>query len=46
VLAALVVLLPRWRRNRPPPGGTAGGAPSALSDEDSARLDADLARYN
>lgn len=46
LLAALVVLLPRWRRNRPPPGGTAGGAPRALSDEDSARLDADLARYN
>ena len=46
LLAALVVLLPRWRRNRPPPGAAGGPGPSALSKEDAARLDADLARYD
>jgi cytochrome c-type biogenesis protein CcmH/NrfF len=46
LLAALVVLLPRWRRNRPPPGGGGGKGPGALSNEDAARLDADLARYD
>jgi cytochrome c-type biogenesis protein CcmH len=52
VLAALALLVPRWRR-RPAAGmagadggaiATAGGAP-ALSDADAARLDEDLARY-
>lgn len=46
LLAALVVLLPRWRRNRPPPGEAGEPGPSALSKEDAARLDADLARYD
>jgi cytochrome c-type biogenesis protein CcmH len=46
LLAALVVLLPRWRRNRPPPGAAGGNGPGALSNEDAARLDADLARYD
>ena len=42
-LALLTLLLPRWRRNRragPPPGG--GTTPSAT---ETARLDADLARF-
>jgi cytochrome c-type biogenesis protein CcmH len=42
-LALLALLLPRWRRNRragPPPGG--GTTPSAT---ETARLDADLARF-
>jgi cytochrome c-type biogenesis protein CcmH len=42
-LALLALLLPRWRRNRragPPPGG--GATPSAT---ETARLDADLARF-
>ena len=42
-LALLALLLPRWRRNRrdrPPPG--AGTTPSAT---ETARLDADLARF-
>ncbi|MGD0981796.1 MAG: cytochrome c-type biogenesis protein CcmH [Solirubrobacteraceae bacterium] len=46
LLAALVVLLPRWRRNRPPPGAAGTAGPTALSKEDAARLDADLARYD
>ena len=46
LLVALVVLLPRWRRNRPPPGAAGAGGPTALSKEDAARLDADLARYD
>jgi cytochrome c-type biogenesis protein CcmH len=45
LLAALVVLLPRWRRR-----GNAQAAqdatPPALSSGDSARLDADLARFD
>ena len=43
-LALLALLLPRWRRNRragPPPGG--GTTPSAT---ETARLDADLARFD
>ncbi len=48
VLAALALLVPRWRR-RAGAGiagtrGAGGGAP--LSDEDARRLDADLARYD
>jgi cytochrome c-type biogenesis protein CcmH/NrfF len=46
LLAALVVLLPRWRRNRPPPGASGTAGPTTLSKEDAARLDADLARYD
>jgi cytochrome c-type biogenesis protein CcmH/NrfF len=46
LLLALVVLLPRWRRNRPPSGGTGGTGPGTLSKEDAARLDADLALYD
>ena len=47
VLAALAIvalLLPRWRRNRRA-GSAAAGQPDALSATDSARLDADLARF-
>jgi cytochrome c-type biogenesis protein CcmH/NrfF len=43
-LATVALLLPRWRRNRrasPPPG-----AQGPLSATDSARLDADLARFD
>jgi cytochrome c-type biogenesis protein CcmH/NrfF len=46
LLGTLAVLLPRWRRNRPPPHGGAGAGGSALSAEDAARLDADLALYD
>jgi cytochrome c-type biogenesis protein CcmH/NrfF len=46
LLAALAVLLPRWRRNRPPPGAAGSAGPDALSKDDAARLDADLARYD
>ena len=42
-LAIVVLLLPRWRRNRR--ACTAAGAADALSAADSARLDADLARF-
>ena len=57
VVAALVLLVPRWRR-RPAAGmaGARGGAgdaavagsddPADLSDADVARLDQDLARYD
>ncbi|MEA2194777.1 MAG: cytochrome c-type biosis protein CcmH [Solirubrobacteraceae bacterium] len=52
VIAALALLVPRWRR-RPAAGMTAtgGGAATAgggavLSDADAARLDEDLARYD
>ena len=58
VVAALVLLVPRWRR-RPAAGmaGASGGAgnaavagaeegPAGLSDADAARLDEDLARYD
>jgi cytochrome c-type biogenesis protein CcmH len=44
-LAALVVLLPRWRaRSRAPTQG--GAAPAPLSQTDAARLDADMARFD
>lgn len=44
LIVLLALLLPRWRR-RPPKGigGPDGGGD--LSDEDTSRLDADLARY-
>ena len=42
-LAVVALLLPRWRRNRRA-SPAAGGA--ALSAADSARLDADLARFD
>jgi cytochrome c-type biogenesis protein CcmH len=42
--AALVVLLPRWRANRAVREGA--GPPPALSAEDAARLDADMARFD
>ena len=45
-LAALLLLVPRWRRRAA--GDVRGGEPAgggALSDEDARRLDADLARY-
>jgi cytochrome c-type biogenesis protein CcmH len=56
VVAALVLLVPRWRR-RPAAGmaGAGGGADAAgidpgggngVSDADAARLDEDLARYD
>jgi cytochrome c-type biogenesis protein CcmH/NrfF len=53
VIAALVLLVPRWRR-RPAAGvlsadgGAAAGAggPAPLSGTDAARLDEDLARYD
>jgi cytochrome c-type biogenesis protein CcmH len=45
LLAALILLLPRWRRRSG--GGAAHHAlPPALSSSDSARLDADLARFD
>jgi cytochrome c-type biogenesis protein CcmH/NrfF len=55
VVAALVLLVPRWRRR--PAAGMAGASTdnpavasasgaSVLSDADAARLDADLARYD
>lgn len=45
VVGGLALLLPRWRRRARAvaPGG--GDAVPALSDEDAARLDADLAQY-
>ena len=45
LLATLAVLLPRWR-NRPGTGPAGTRGLSGLSDEDAARLDADLARYD
>ncbi len=47
VLIAIVLLLPRWRRRaRAAPGvGGGGGPPQALSPDDAARLDADMARF-
>ncbi len=52
VIAALALLVPRWRRR--PAAGMAGaegaaataGEPAALSGADAARLDEDLARYD
>ena len=43
-LAGLALLVPRWRRRAQAGGATDDGTPE-LSDEDAARLDADLARY-
>lgn len=43
--AALFALLPRRRRRAPAPTAATGGGP-ALSADDAARLDADLARYD
>ncbi|HWX74541.1 MAG TPA: cytochrome c-type biogenesis protein CcmH [Solirubrobacteraceae bacterium] len=44
LVALLVVLLPRWRAARARPG--AGGLMPRLSDEDAARLEADMARFD
>ncbi len=44
VVAALGLLVPRWRR-RAPAGIAAADGGAALSDTDAARLDEDLARY-
>jgi cytochrome c-type biogenesis protein CcmH/NrfF len=46
-LALVALLLPRWRRNRRRSDPTGDGAPgaAALSASDSARLDAELARF-
>jgi cytochrome c-type biogenesis protein CcmH len=41
---ALIVLLPRWRAARVAPGERE--RPAALSGEDAARLDADMARFD
>ena len=53
VVGALVLLVPRWRRREATgmasaDGPAAAGAAAAreLSDDDAARLDADLARYD
>lgn len=49
VIAALVLLVPRWRRRTPAGMATADGPGTGtreLSDGDAARLDADLARYD
>jgi cytochrome c-type biogenesis protein CcmH len=45
LLAALAVLLPRWRRRARAPAGPDAPKP-ALSSTDAARLDADLARFD
>jgi cytochrome c-type biogenesis protein CcmH len=45
LLAALAVLLPRWRRRTAIPDGPDAPRPT-LSSGDSARLDADLARFD
>jgi cytochrome c-type biogenesis protein CcmH len=54
VIAALALLVPRWRRREPtgivsadgPATGDGTTGPRELSDADAARLDADLARYD
>jgi cytochrome c-type biogenesis protein CcmH len=53
VVAALALLVPRWRRRvatgmarADGPAGDGPAAPRELSDDDAARLDADLARYD
>jgi cytochrome c-type biogenesis protein CcmH len=54
VVAALALLVPRWRRREATGMATADGradddsttGPRELSDDDAARLDADLARYD
>jgi cytochrome c-type biogenesis protein CcmH len=47
LLAGLAVMLPRWRRRRPPAGGAGGdgGDGPPLSAADARRLDEDLARF-
>ncbi|MCW2986171.1 MAG: hypothetical protein JWR63_3741 [Conexibacter sp.] len=45
-LAALALLLPRWRRSRADDDGTLAAAGPALTDADSRRLEEDLARYD
>jgi cytochrome c-type biogenesis protein CcmH len=45
LLAALVALLPRWRRHARAQAG-AGSAAATLSPADAARLDSDLARFD
>jgi cytochrome c-type biogenesis protein CcmH/NrfF len=44
LIAALALLLPRWRR-RPPAGGGPSEPSPALDPTDAVRLDADLARF-
>jgi len=52
VIGALVLLVPRWRRREATGTASADGPPVEgaatrdLSDDDAARLDADLARYD
>lgn len=46
VIAALAVLLPRWRRGRGGAAATPAPVGPALSDADARRLDEDLARYD
>ncbi len=43
LIALVAILLPRWRRRRP---ARIASAPPALSASDSARLDAELARFD
>jgi cytochrome c-type biogenesis protein CcmH len=43
-IAALALLLPRWRRRQR--ASDRDGAPAALRPEDEARLDADMARFD
>lgn len=47
VLIALLLVLPRWRRRGRAAPGIGGGtdSPQALSPDDNARLDADMARF-
>jgi cytochrome c-type biogenesis protein CcmH len=47
LVAALALLLPRWRRREPAPATSTGAAPgSELSRPERERLDADLARFD
>jgi cytochrome c-type biogenesis protein CcmH len=46
LLALLVALLPRWRRRAREPALADGSAGAAISVEDEARLDAELARFD
>ncbi len=43
---ALTISVWRWRGRSRPPGGNGEGPPDAPTDEESERLDADLARYD